>query len=150
MLMAAAGDQRRAAVAARWITPDQNPEWFTPASAAAATSVSAMPSQSFASDPASDRTMPSADVFGVGAQPKEPLQPPAVMTHPTNDFQFAASDFVSPGAQGYGICDDLQAAQPPTPAVPDRAGQLISSPTAPVGDEDASEDFQDILAILTA
>jgi hypothetical protein len=88
-------------------------------------------------------------VFGVGAQRQQPLQPPAaVVTLPTDDFQFAASDFVPPTAQGFG--NDLQAAQPPTPAVPDRAGQLIASPTAPDADEEASEDFQDILALLTA
>ena len=150
--MAAAGDPPCAAVAARWINPAQNPEWFTPASTAAAASAPARPSQSFAgAGPGPGRTLQSTDAFGIDAQPLQPLQAPAaVVAHSTDAFRFAASDFASPDSQGIGNRDDVLANQPPTPAVPDKAGQLTGSSTAPDDDEEATKEFQDILALLTA
>ena len=135
------------AIAAGWINPAQNPEWFTPAPAAVAESAPAKASQGVAGR-SPGNPLPSADVFGVAAHPLHHLQAPAAVgTQPTDSFQFAASDFVSRGTQSV---HSVLADTPPTPAVSDRAGQLIGSPAAKGDGEEAQQEFQDILALLTA
>ncbi len=95
-------------------------------------------------------TLPSTDVYGVGAQPRQPALVPAAvattMDQPTDAFQFVLSDFA--GTNGIHSNEDPVAQQPPTPAQADRgSGQLVASPIA---NEDDDTGFDDLLAMLTA